>query len=315
MQKIFLKFLRIIAFIRHPEIPKQYRFYIRDNYFSRIFQVRYYLKDYYFKKKYKIIEYHGEFQQELTFVLPFAYWHFLNGTLKKTISCDATKELYFFSRDHEELHKKRDWLNNAKNFEFPNMTHCAFFSYKKWARVPLQQHYKNDILVFEKPILVIANKFNIEWENDPINFLDIPVLDKMINIYKHKYQIIYNRPLATQIVSDGSDILELGEYDWLRNNHPDVLLLNDLYTRYQLTVNNFNHLQLMVYANCNRFISVHGGTAALASYFGGINIIFSKSGLEHLFDEFSTIFPSLSGAKILHAKNENEVFSYMQEYY
>ena len=150
MQKIFLKFLQLVAFIKHPEIPKKYRYYIRDNYYSRIIQIKYYFKDYYFKKKYKTIEYHGEFQQELTFVLPFAYWHFLNGTLRKTISCDDTKELYFFSNNHEELHKKRDWLNNAKNFEFPNMTHCAFFSYKKWTQVPLQQYYKNDIFVFQR---------------------------------------------------------------------------------------------------------------------------------------------------------------------
>src|SRR3954454_2323548 len=128
MQKIFLKLLNAIAFISHPKIPKRYSSYIRDNYYSRIFQIKYYFKDYYSRKKYKVIEYHGEFQQELTFVLPFAYWHFLNGTLQKTISCDDTKEIYFFSDNHEELHKKRDWLNNSKNFEFPNMTHCAFFS-------------------------------------------------------------------------------------------------------------------------------------------------------------------------------------------
>ena len=315
MQKIFLKFLNIIAFVSHPKIPKKYCYYIRDNYYSRIFQTKYYFKDYYRKKKYKIIEYHGEFQQELTFVLPFAYWHFLNGTLRKTISCDDTKELYFFSDNHEELHEKRDWLNNAKNFEFPNMTHSISFSYKKWTPVPLKQHYKNDLLIFEKPILVIANKFNIEWENDPINFINVSALDRVIRLYKHKYQIIYNRPLSTQIVSDGSDILDLEEYGWLRNNHPDVILMNDLYIKHQLAVNNFNHLQLMVYANCSRFISVHGGTAALASYFGGVNIIFSKSGLEHLFNEFATIFPALSGATILHAKNENEIFKYLEEYY
>jgi hypothetical protein len=315
MQKIFLKFLKVIAFISHRNTPKKYLYYIRDNYYSRILQSKYYFKDYWFKRKYKIIEYHGEFQQELTFVLPFAYWHFLNGTLQKTISCDDTKEFYFFSDNHEELHKKRDWRNNAKTFEFPNMTHSDSFTYKKWARVPLKQHYKNDVIVFDKPILVIANKFNIEWENDPINFLDVSTLDRIIRLCKHKYQIIYNRPSATQIVSDGSDILDLEDYGWLRSNYPDVVLMNDLYMKYQSTVNNFNHLQLMVYANCERFLSVHGGTATLASYFGGINIIFSKSGLEHLFNEFDTIFPNLSGAKIFHAKTENDVFKYLHEYY
>jgi hypothetical protein len=315
MQKIFLKFLNVIAFISYPKIPRKYRYYVRDNYFSRIFQSKYWIIDYFSKRKYKVIEYHGEFQQELTFVLPFAYWHFLNGTLKKTISCDDTKELYFFSDHHEELHKKRDWVNNAKNFEIPNMTHSPAFSYKKWAAVPLKQHYKNELLKFEKPILIIANKYNIEWENDPINFFSIPVLKRVISLYSHKYQIIYNRPSATQIVSDGSDILDLHEYEWLRKDCPDVLLMSDLYQKHRSSVNNFNHFQLKLYANCERFLSVHGGTAALASYFGGVNIIFSRSGLEHLFNEFATIFPTLSGAKVLHAKNEDEIFKYVAKYF
>jgi hypothetical protein len=80
-------------------------------------------------------------------------------------------------------------------------------------------------------------------------------------------------------------------------------------------VKNFNHLQLMVYANCNHFISVHGGTSALASYFGGVNVILSKSGIEHYFKEFETIFPALSGAKILHATSEEKMFQCLSEHY
>ena len=315
MRKLFLKFLNVITIITHPAIPKKYCFFIRDNYYSRLIQIKYYFRDYYFKKRYKIIEYNGEFQQELTFVLPFAYWHFLNGTLARTISSGNTKELYFFSTNHMETSIKRDWLGNSESFEIPNMAHSNSFSYEKWAKVPLQECYKNEIFVFDKPILIIANKYNMEWENHPVNFFGTPMLDKIIKSYKNKYQIIYNRPLSTQIVSDNSEILDLAEYSWLNENHPDVLLMNDLFTKYFKEVNNFNHLQLMVYANCSHFISVHGGTAALASYFGGTNIIYSKEGLEHVFNEFNTIFPKLSDAKILHAKDEDEVLTYLKDYY
>jgi hypothetical protein len=107
----------------------------------------------------------------------------------------------------------------------------------------------------------------------------------------------------------------LGEHAWIKANHPEVLLMQDLFTKHRKEINNFNHLQLLVYANCKHFISVHGGTAALASYFGGTNIIYSKRGLEHMFNEFNTIFPKLSGAKILHAQREEEVFTYLQDYY
>jgi len=315
LKKFFLKLVNFFTHVKHFRVEKRYRYYISDNYFSRIYQLKYYFKDYFHKRKYKIIEYQGEFQQELCFVLPFTYWHHLNGTLKKTVSSKSTKEFYFFSGDHEEVYEKRIWQYNRKNFEFPNMTHCVSFSYSKWARVPLKKHYSNTIFCFEKPILVIANKYNIEWDNKPLNFLDIPVLERIIEMYKDKYQIIYNRPLSEQIIADNSDILDLKEFYWLKEKYPTVLLMQDLFTQHHLSVHNFNHLQMLVYANCSHFVSVHGGAATLASYFGGTNIIFSKSGMEHIFHEFATIFPALSGARILHAQTTAELFDFLAKHY
>ena len=315
VEKLILKFLSLVTFLRYPSQLKSSRYYIRDNYFSRLIQTKYLFKDYVSKEKYKVIVYKGEFQQELTFVLPFAYWHYLNGTLKKTVSCLDTKDFYFFSENHTEVFTQRTLEYDAHSFQFPNMTHTIKFSTLKWAPVPLKEHYKNNTFVYDKPLLIIANKFNIEWKNFPLNFFNIPVLDRIFKKYKHKYQIIYNRPLVNHIIMDNSDILDLDEYDWIRSEHPEVILLNDLYQKHQTKVNSFNHLQLMVYANSSHFVSVHGGTAALASYFGGTNIILSKSGIEHSFNEFDTIFPALSGARILHAKHEDDIFTFLEEYY
>ena len=315
MKKLTRKFLFLVASLKYPSIRKDYRYFIRDNYYCRLLQSKFFIKDYISKKPYKEIEFQGEFDQELRYVIPFAYWHHLNGTLKKTISCKNTREFYFFSQDHEERHSERIWQLSYSNFSIPNMTHSASFSYKKWARVPYKKQYANKLFVYSKPILVIANKYNIEWDNAPLNYLDIPTLDKIIRQFGDKYQIIYNRPLPSQIVTDNSEILDLNEHNWLRENHPEVLLTNDLYQKHKNDVNSFNHLQLMIYANCERFISSHGGTAALASYFGGINIILSKRGIEHELKEFSTIIPMLSGAKILHAKTEEEVLEYLNGYF
>ncbi|GHA56795.1 hypothetical protein [Pontibacter akesuensis] len=313
MQRLLLSFLYFFTTLRYPSIDRSIRYYLRDNLYCRLFQAKYVVKDFFIKKKYKTIHYHGEFQQELAFILPFAYWHHLNGTLFKTISCKDTKELYFFSSNHEERYEVRDWTSNYDNFEVPNMTHSASYSYSKWKRVPLKQHYQNDVFVFGKPLLVIANKYNIEWNEQPVNFFDIPTLNTILEKYKHRYQIVYNRPLSSQIVSDNSEILDLHEYAWMRDKHPEVILMNDLYLQHRDKVNNFNHLQLMVYANCSHFVSVHGGTATLASYFGGINILLSKKGIEHQFNEYETIFPLLSGARIVHAKTEQQVLEYLQE--
>ncbi|MFD3000922.1 hypothetical protein ACFS7Z_11155 [Pontibacter toksunensis] len=315
MQGLFLNFLSLFTLLKYPSIKKDYRYFIRDNYYSRLLQTKYLIADYIFKKEYKTIQYYGEFQQELTFILPFAYWHHLNGTLKKTISCKDTKELYFFSNNHEERYSERDAVSNYGSYEVPNMTHSISYSYTKWARVPLKEHYHNDTFRYDKPTLVIANKYNIEWDELPVNFFDIETLDEIITKYKDKYQIVYNRPLSRHIVQDNSEILELHEYEWLRENHPEVILISDLYKQHSASVNNFNHLQLLVYANCSHFISVHGGTGALASYFGGNNIILSKKGIEQYFNEYATIFPSLSGARIHHAKTKSDIFRYLEEYY
>lgn len=317
MQRLMLKFLYVVAALKYAGIRQDLRYFIRDNYFARLNQLRFVAKDYIAKKKYKVVDFHGEFDQELRYVLPFAYWHHLNGTLQQTISSSNTKPFYFFSENHTEKYEKRVWQAGYGYYDVPNMTHSPSFSFTKWVRVPLKSHYKNDRFVFEKPILVIANKYNIEWDKPPVNFLDIPALNRIVSMFKQSYQIIYNRPLSSQIVVDNSEIMDLNEHAWLRQNHPDVILMNDLHEQHRDSVANFNHLQLLVYANCDRFISMHGGTAALASYFEGINIILSHpgGGMEHHFNEYDTIFPALSGAKILHAKNTADVFQYLDQHY
>lgn len=315
MKTFIRKFFYLIATLKYPYIRKDYRYFIRDNYYCRFLQGKYFIKDYFIKKKYKKIEFQGEFEAEIRYVIPFAYWHYLNGTLKKTVSSKNTKEFYFFSEDHEEKFDERLWELNHSNYSIPNMTHSISFSYKKWKRVPFKAYYRNDIFVYDKPILVIANKYNIEWDGPPLNFFDIETLDKIMSKYGSKYQIIYNRPLSSHIVSDNSEILDLNEHDWIRKHYPETILLEDLYQQHREKVNNFNHLQLLVYSNCEHFISSHGGTAALASYFEGTNIILSKRGIEHDLNEFSSILTMLSGANILHAKTNEDILKYLDEYY
>jgi hypothetical protein len=110
---------------------------------------------------------------------------------------------------------------------------------------------------------------------------------------------------------DNSDIYELNELGWIKANHPEVILMDDLYKENKGGAKNFNHLQLLVYANCENFISTHGGTSVLASYFKGTNVILSKQGPEHTFNCFNTLYPKLSGAKIFHAKTDNELIQFI----
>jgi hypothetical protein len=277
-------------------------------------QLKYVFKDYVFKQRYKDISFDGEFAPELEFVLPFAYWHYKNGTLRSTHSAKFTKELYFFSPQHHEDFQVRSNEGNY-NFETPRILYSQDYDMSKWLPVPMKAHYKNDVYVYDKPILIIANRYNMEWDGPPVSFYSTEALDFMISNLKKDYTIIYNRPRPENITMDNSDIYDLNEFDWLAKTHPEVILMENLWKENKGRASNFNHLQLMVYANANHFISVHGGTAALASYFEGVNLVISKKGPEHHFNCFNTLFPKLSGAKILHAKTDDEVKQYIQQHY
>jgi hypothetical protein len=311
LRTIINKVLTAIVWIRHGRIEYRLRYFYRDTYYCQLVQLKYLIRDYLFRKPYKVISFNGEFAPELQFVLPFAYWHYKNGTLKATRSSKYTSELYFFSPDHQESFEKRVTDGNY-NFETPRILYSHNYNMKKWLPVPLKEKYRNDIFVYEKPILVIANRYNMEWDGPPICFFDIPTLEFVFENLCPSYTIIYNRPSAKNITPDNSDIYDLNEFQWIKTNYPDVILMDDLYQEHSDKVNSFNHLQLMVYANADRFISIHGGTATLASYFKGINIILSKQGPEHYFKCYEKLYPRFSGAQIFHAKTDQQLQEFIE---
>lgn len=312
--KLTNKLFSLYVKLRYPGVPKELSYFYRDTYACKFRQLRYVIKDYVSRKKYKDISYSGEFGEELQFVLPFAYWHYKNGTLKSTASAKYTKELYFFSPDHAEVYELRSNEGNY-NFELPRILYSQDYHLEKWLPVPLKNEYSNDIYTYDKPLLIIANRYNMEWDGPPVSYFDIPTLDFVIGSLQKDYTIIYNRPKPDDISIDGSVTYDLKEFEWLAEKYPEVILMDELYKENRGNARNFNHLQLMVYANASHFLSVHGGTATLASYFGGINLIISKKGPEHHFGCYDKLYPQFSGTKILHARTEEEVKDFVNRYF
>lgn len=310
LNKIFSLYVAIF----YRQVPRELKYFIRDTFYCKLLQVKYLIRDYIIKKKYKKISFEGEFGAELQFALPFAYWHYKNGTLKSTASFPFTKSFYFFSPGHSEQFKTRTNAGNY-NFELPRVLYSHDYNMKKWLPVPLKEHYKNDIYIYDKPILIIANRYNMEWDGPPVSFLSIETLDFIITTLKDKYTIIYNRPRPKDIVTDNSETYDLNEHQWLRSAHPYVLLMDDLFEENKGNAADFNQLQLMVYANAHHFISIHGGTSVLASYFGGINTILSVKGPEHYFKCYQRLYPQLSGATIYHARNDEDIRHYINTHY
>ena len=62
--------------------------------------------------------------------------------------------------------------------EVPNSEDHNFeYDFSKWERVPFREKYANQLgITFEKPLLIISNKYNTEWSKGPVNFLDLDAL-------------------------------------------------------------------------------------------------------------------------------------------
>lgn len=314
MKTFFSKILTLWIYLQYPKIPSQQRWFIRFRYLGWLYQIKYFYKDYILRKPYKIIKFHGEFQQELLHVIPFAYWHFKNGTLLRTESSSFTKELYFFSPKHIEIKNMlRDHLDN-ESLEIPNAPHDTKLLKLKWAAVPFRKKFQNTKVLFEKEILIIANRYNSEWGKDPISYFSLEDLETLFNEFKKRFQIIYNRPPANKISNDNSEVKELNDEVFIKNNFPEVIILSELEKKFNLKVHSYNHLQLLVYANSNFFISIHGGTSTFASLFGGKNLIYSKEGHEHSLSEFYNVFPELAGTEIKVIRDKENLKSVAKEF-
>lgn len=253
-----------------------------------------------------------EFGYELQLVIPYAYYLYENNLLNKTTSSFMTKELYYFSKNHVEKYDKRICMKPNT----PNKTpHVKEFNYDKYTPPPYKCKYKNDYFVYDKPILIIHNKFNKEWGYPPVNFIDKKTLNEIFDLYNDKYTIIYLRPQPCNIVIDRNPIWNLNENDLLKLYN--IIDGNKLYeeSKEKYNINNFNHFQLLIHSNCNHFISVQGGNSVLASYFGGTNIIFAKKGSELRCNSYNGHYKKYSNCNVLHSNNYTDFVKLIKSHF
>jgi len=244
------------------------------------------------------IQFFGEFGYELIGVIPYAYWLHKRNKLNATKSSIDSKCLYYFSNNHLEINIKRKTVTLS---DFPwGDIHIAQINTSQWRPPPYKSEYINKKFVWEKPICVICNKYTSEWEGPPINFLSIEVLSTLFKLLKERYQIIYNRPTSKNIISDDQKEFFFNDLEYIKKKFPKIITIQELVdNNNDLT---FNQLQMMIYANCDNFISVQGGSSVLTSYFGGKNIIFAKKGGELKHNSYNW-YNQFSGSQIFHVDN------------
>ena len=249
-----------------------------------------------------------EFGIELTLALPHAYWLHKNNKLGKVTTSMGMKPFYYFTDNVEESHNQRtivneqsglsslpnDWIYGGKRHSklyseswehwenFYNLEHpCGILDYRQWELPNYNEHYKNDEIKFEKPVVVISNRYNWEHGHSPVGYFDIKCLSEMFYyLTENGYTVIYKRPNNTEFPIDQNevatlmnkyeltdDVEELGvisDYE-LTNYYDDVHLFDDVVSKYpQYT---YNEVQLKLFANTDGFIGMGGGSTLLLCLF------------------------------------------------
>lgn len=229
--------------------------------------------------KYQVYSGCPEFGYELIAVLPYVYYLYQNNLLIATVSGYDTKPLYFFSPNHTQVETKRSWDNVValQNSNFPNSKiHVSKLDRRQFLPPPFKKFYKDRAILFAKPTLVICNRYNREWNGDPINFLSPDCLRQLFEILSNNYQIVYiDTTYFNSNYADHADFIANPCETIVKEFTGRILTLYELMQKYsELSV---NELQCRLYAGCERFISSNGGLGIFCSYFGGENIIFSKT--------------------------------------
>ena len=247
--------------------------------------------------------------------MPYAYWLHRHGELEFTISTSDTRCLYYFSPRHEERPEARRYvpitdypLGRPGRVRYDRKAFPARFDSSRWLPPPYREVYRNDRFRFERPLCVVANKTSSERylrRGFTVNSMDTDLLLAVIGRLRDRYQVVYNRPRAADIVNDHQSVREAGDIEAVKRRYPDVVTIQDL------AADNpdlsFNQLQLNLLAGCERFVSVLGGASYLASYFGGTNVVYARRGWEVSCGAFENWFDRFSGARVVAAGTPAEL--------
>ena len=250
----------------------------------------------------QIINLNPEFGCELALGIPYAYWLHKNNQLEKVITSKGMKPFYYFCDNVEEKYEHRtidnvggglntlpnDWIHGVKPIEEPGV-----LDYSKWEPPAYIEHYANDSMTFDKPFVVIANKYTVEHGEPPAGYFSIDCLIDIFEYFKTiGYYVIYKRPTNTEFPVDQNDANAvhmklnltkeingkvLSDFD-LVEQYNNVISFNDIVNdnlEENYSASLYNEIQLQLFVNSDGFITPSGGGSILCSCFGKKVLIYA----------------------------------------
>mgnify|MGYP001235547990 FL=1 len=274
------------------------------------------------------VDIHPEFGIELALGLPYVYWLHENNQLEKVVTSKGMKPFYYFCDNVEERYDYRTIDNSAAGLDsLPNPwiygnkhnaqlykddwilwkdfmceeKGCGILDYRKWKVPDFTKQYKNNRFLFNKPFIVVSNRYNWEHGTKPVGYFDIKCLYEIFNYLTEKgYLVIYKRPKNTEFPPDQNEMATLHNKEILSANvdgigeitdheltnyYEDVILFDDI-----VKENNdltYNEVQLKLFANADKFVAMSGGSTLLLNLFKKptITYLYNSSDLRENFWE------------------------------
>lgn len=165
---------------------------------------------------------------------------------------------------------------------------------KYWIPPNYKEYYKNTYFnEYDKELLIINNKYNIEWGEKPFNYFSIDNLIDLINLLKHKYTIIYVRPSNNlekklEYSWDHNTDLEFDDEKILKNMFGNqIILFNDLFRLEKFNGMNYNLAKLYLFSSCDNYINVQGGGSHFTFFFAKKLLILHIRGDETINDVYN----------------------------
>ena len=233
-----------------------------------------------------------EFGAEVVLYGCYYYYLYTKNLLfdNKITTYKGMKDIYYFVKPENIIEKDeqrqcakpihcRLLVNNSEGVENFNMNY--------FKPIPFKSQFQNSIFQFEKPLLIVHNKYNIEWSDKPINFFDVTTLDAIFSKLHKDYHIVYIRPSNKKInlkwkqFSIDHNLIkeDLNDFELIESNYKNsVHVFDDILEQHPNY--SYNLCKLMLHANCNNFINVQGGNTMFTAFFIGKMLILHKKGHE-----------------------------------
>ena len=116
-------------------------------------------------------------------------------------------------------------------------------------------------------MIFIQNKFCVEWNEGPINYLPLNLLDHLFGYFSEKYHIIYSRPGISVSKDYSKDANVFCDY-------PDTLVAakHNIKVLENMDFENYNKTKIEILSSAAVFIGVQGGGSYLAAFYNSLNI-------------------------------------------